>query len=762
MDLFTEIDGQINIREDLDLLTPMRIPNHAVLAGDLTALESCDLPHPGHVAISLDVETAPKAEWRSYGKIMGLDPHLAYVRLIQISDGTTCWIVDTHHTPNWQPWLSVVLDEAEFVIAHNARFEAKFCHVNLGRKPYVRWRCTYLASILLEYEELHKLDAVCYRWLGQQMDKTDQKSDWSAEHLSQSQVLYALRDVSSMHPLFDKMQNDIHERGMWQLYVENYCDIIPALAEIEVTGLPVNTDATHAAIVPLRAEVVLAEERCREHLFAAYTTWGNPDRLRRVLWETPLVSKRSRIPLPPEMTTKEQITLTKNNDLVQILYSLVDEHGVPRYDDTVVDQSTMFNHLAECDLVINGEPVNIISDILAWKSKSKLLEFLTKLDTEWSPELGLSTPCRHPVTNRIHTEFTYAVTGRLIAGSGSGDEDSMGDLIERKRGHTAPWMMNVQQFPRDSHIRSCFGFPGAVASGAAHEVPVLSDAGLVIGWEHGKNKAGEVGTWIGGVHPSKPGEWGLISADYSALEAFILAHLSQDSDLISAVQSTDYHRTNASRIYHVLFDEVVPWQRQIAKNVGYCTAYGGGAAKIAQTANMGFIREGLRFRITIEEAEQAQEGFFKAYPRVQDFLEAEFRYVHQTGWTRPLKFGQTRNIDAEIEAQKRRRHATERINPRTKAYNHPMQGTNALIIQRALRSIYFAVVKEFQDDFEFGTPVHDEQLLFGTREILPRLGEIQAECMQRAADEVLSDEDGVPTFTTKVAPSFGPSWGHVH
>jgi len=66
-----------------------------------------------------------------------------------------------------------------------------------------------------------------------------------------------------------------------------------------------------------------------------------------------------------------------------------------------------------------------------------------------------------------------------------------------------------------------------------------------------------------------------ISADYSQIELRVLAHLSQDSNLLAAfLGGHDIHRETAARLFSVALDEVTHEQRQLGKRINFSVLYG--------------------------------------------------------------------------------------------------------------------------------------------------------------------------------------------
>lgn len=735
--LFSLIDGQLEKTTILDTTKPLVGKNSDITAG-LTELTSCSLPDLSGKSIALDFETTPRPEWVDL-KQAALDPLLSDIRTIQVSDGTRSWLIDTRHV-DWKDWLRKTLVEAKEVIAHNARFEAKNVFVHLGRLK-INWKCTYVASILCEYTERHSLASVSERWIGVVMDKAEQIGDWGISELSRSQVLYALRDVSSMHKIYNKLDERLEELGMHSLFHNVECKIIQPLAEIEINGLPVNLSRVQAQLKVIEPEVLALEAKVQKTIKYLYNKFGDTDRLQNILWKI----STARVPL--KIKSYKDVVLTKVAELAQYFFAITGDQG-PVLDGPSISKQALFDCIHRADFVVDGEEINLISMYLEYKRRSIRLEFLKRLSTPWEP--GITTACLHPVTRRIHTEFKYAVTGRILAGSGSGHEE-VDNLMETKVNKDRPWMTNIQQFPRDFAIRSCFGFESYEAEDKDRfDSPIQDEQGEIVGWEKQE--------WTGGRHIFKEGEWCVLSSDYSALEAFILAHLTNDTNLISAVTSQDFHSLNASAIYQVSLDEVKPWQRQVSKNVNYCTAYGGGPPKIAQTANMAFIEAGLRQKITVDEAAAAQKAYFSAYPGIDPYLQTQIKRVQETGWTVPTKLGRTRNIRAEVSYEQG---LGRKVNEMTKAFNNPMQATNADILKLALLSLYEFMVEQGTDGIEMGPPVHDEQIFFARRELMPKIAKAVAHYMKASMDQILS-HDNEPTFNVKVKPTFGPSWGHAH
>lgn len=101
-----------------------------------------------------------------------------------------------------------------------------------------------------------------------------------------------------------------------------------------------------------------------------------------------------------------------------------------------------------------------------------------------------------------------------------------------------------------------------------------------------------------------------VDADYSQIELRVLAHLSGDEKLIEAYRNAqDIHRTTASQVFHIPFDEVTDLQRRNAKAVNFGIVYGISSFGLSQDLS-----------ITKKEAAEYIERYFETYPKINGYL----------------------------------------------------------------------------------------------------------------------------------------------
>ena len=162
------------------------------------------------------------------------------------------------------------------------------------------------------------------------------------------------------------------------------------------------------------------------------------------------------------------------------------------------------------------------------------------------------------------------------------------------------------------------------------------------------------------------------SADYSQIELRIMAHLSEDENMMEAFrEGHDIHRATAAKIWHVDIDKVTDAQRKKAKQANFGIIYGITTYGLAQ-----------RMDIPNGEAKELIEGYFRTFPKVQAYMEHAKEVARAKGYAETL-FHRRRYL-ADINS----RNATVRGFAERNAINAPIQGTEADIIKVAMVRIW--------------------------------------------------------------------------
>ena len=205
------------------------------------------------------------------------------------------------------------------------------------------------------------------------------------------------------------------------------------------------------------------------------------------------------------------------------------------------------------------------------------------------------------------------------------------------------------------------------------------------------------------------------SADYSQIELRIMAHLSEDENMMEAFrEGYDIHRATAAKIWHEDIDKVTDAQRKKAKQANFGIIYGITTFGLAQ-----------RMGIPNYEARELIQDYFRTFPKVQAYMEQAKEVARAKGYAETL-FHRRRYL-ADINS----RNATVRGFAERNAINAPIQGTEADIIKVAMVRIW----KRFKEEgirSKMILQVHDELNFSVYPEEREKVEQIVIEEMQNA------------------------------
>ena len=219
-------------------------------------------------------------------------------------------------------------------------------------------------------------------------------------------------------------------------------------------------------------------------------------------------------------------------------------------------------------------------------------------------------------------------------------------------------------------------------------------------------------------------------ADYSQIELRVLASMSGDEQLISAYRShADIHRTTASQVFHIPFDEVTELQRRNAKAVNFGIVYGISSFGLSEDLS-----------ISRKEAASYIEQYFATYPQVKEFLDRLVAEAKQNGYITTL-FGRRRPIPELSSSNFMQRSFGERV-----AMNSPIQGTAADIIKIAMIRVWRRIRQENLKS-RLLLQVHDELLIETYLEEKETIAAILEEEMVHAAELAVTLEIDLHTGT---------------
>ena len=188
-----------------------------------------------------------------------------------------------------------------------------------------------------------------------------------------------------------------------------------------------------------------------------------------------------------------------------------------------------------------------------------------------------------------------------------------------------------------------------------------------------------------------PAGYKLLAADYSQIELRIMAHLSNDENLLNAFnQGLDIHKATAAEVMGVAIDDVTSEMRRNAKAVNFGLIYGMSAFGLAK-----------QLGISRTEAKNYIDTYFHRYPGVHQYMENIREQAGDKGYVETI-FGRRLHLPEIRSRNYARRQAAERT-----AINAPMQGTAADIIKRAMIAVDEWLVSN-QMETRMIMQVHDE------------------------------------------------------
>ena len=235
--------------------------------------------------------------------------------------------------------------------------------------------------------------------------------------------------------------------------------------------------------------------------------------------------------------------------------------------------------------------------------------------------------------------------------------------------------------------------------------------------------------------PQNP-DWVILSADYSQVELRIMAHYSQEPELIKAFEENlDIHSKTAALVNGITEAEVTPDQRRSAKVVNFGIMYGAGPYRMSQELG-----------ISMADAKILIDNYFDTYPGIRKYMDDTISLARDRGYVETLykRRRKTGNLNA---SNRNIVQAEERV-----AINMPIQGTAADIIKIAMINIHKKMESENYQS-KMILQIHDELLFECPKTEVEKLAAMVVEEMEGAV------QLSVPM---KVDWNYGSSWFEAH
>ena len=206
-----------------------------------------------------------------------------------------------------------------------------------------------------------------------------------------------------------------------------------------------------------------------------------------------------------------------------------------------------------------------------------------------------------------------------------------------------------------------------------------------------------------------------IDADYSQIELRVLAHISQDENMLEAFRhGEDIHKQAASKVLNIPIEEVTKEQRSSAKAVNFGIVYG--------ISDYGLANQ---LGVSNKEAKEYISQYLEKYSGIKHFMDDIVESAKAKGYVETL-FHRRRYVPELKSNNYMVRQFGSRI-----AMNTPIQGTAADIMKLAMKNVY-RELKESNLNTKIILQIHDELLIEVSKEDKEKAKDILKKCMMEA------------------------------
>lgn len=279
--------------------------------------------------------------------------------------------------------------------------------------------------------------------------------------------------------------------------------------------------------------------------------------------------------------------------------------------------------------------------------------------------------------------------------------------------------------PRTGRVHTSYNQAGSVTGRIASSDPNLQNIPI----------RSELGRQVREAFIAAPG-FTLLSVDYSQVELRIAAHMSNDQAMLAAFRADqDIHTATAAAILGKTLNQVTKDERRNAKAINFGLLYGMSAYGLTRTSDL-----------TLAEAEDFVEAYFKQFPGVKAYLDNMRRLAAQQGYVETL-LGRRRYFPGLKSGGNQATRAREE----REAINAPIQGTAADIMKIAMAQVASAL-QENELGGHILLQVHDELVLECPQKEMKKTAHIVRITMENAYNLVIP---------LKTEARYGHDWGNL-
>jgi DNA polymerase-1 len=283
----------------------------------------------------------------------------------------------------------------------------------------------------------------------------------------------------------------------------------------------------------------------------------------------------------------------------------------------------------------------------------------------------------------------------------------------------------AQVNPRTGRIHTSYNQAGSVTGRIASSDPNLQNIPIRT----------ELGRQVREAFIAAEG-YSLLSVDYSQVELRIAAHMSNDKAMLAAFRADeDIHAATAAAILSKTINQVTKEERRHAKAINFGLLYGMSPYGLTRTSDL-----------TLAEAEDFVQAYFKQFPGVKGYLDNMRRLAAQQGYVETL-LGRRRYFPG----LKSGGNQVTRAREEREAINAPIQGTAADIMKLAMIRVATAL-QENNLKGHMMLQVHDELVLECPQSELKKTARIVRSMMENAYNLAIP---------LKTEARYGRNWGDL-
>ncbi len=595
-----------------------------------------------------------------------------------------------------QALVDILTNPKIIKVIHNAKFENKWFFSKLGLICKGLFD-TFLAAMLVDYnsendpKRAHNLGAVMRRYVGEDLDKSEQTANWGDRPLQPQSIEYAAYDVIFSAKLREVLLEELDAKKLLTVARIEF-EAAGVVAKMEVRGLKVNRAAYVEEIKTLKvlrtkAEKALQAKVHKDGELVQTSLFGLPE---KDYGEVCLTSSAQM----KEALNKLDIPVFAKKEIEQFDLYKQEERFIAALDineklKVMKERFPKFNHtlyasykkaVKEGKQIIQGTGAKALLNVdkVEYDVLGNLKEFrgTEKLISSYGDNFLEHLRFHGEGHERVHASFKQigAATGRFSCYSPNIQQTPSGEL-------------SIDGVKHLVKFRECFDFP-----------------------------AGYKG----------------LSADYSQIELRVAADQSGDKNMVETFKKGyDLHADTASRVFGVEYElcaldghEYYRTYRKYSKSINFGILYGMGADSLS-----------AQISVTKDEAQEMISKYGEAYPQLWEYLQNQKKKAQNTLQARTAsgRLQEFRAPDRDLsEDDKRKQLSAIGRN----GSNMPIQGLSSDILKIALKLLDDALEPY---DAWIVNIIHDEVMVEAKDdENLETIRFLVEDCMKKAGEEYIT------------------------